>query len=127
MAIYLGYYRATPEFAEETRSRARREGLAAALDPTFLQRVRELPEQVPAGCRLIGSYVPMGGGGVLATVGLPAVMIGEPAAREHLRFITTYSPGSLLYQWTPAPAPGPPRQEREAWAASVAAPAGARP
>ncbi len=127
MAIYLGYYRPTPTFIEENQARARREGPGP--DPTFRQKVQELPDKLPAGCRILGSYAPVGGGGpVLAEPGLPAVQIVETDDPTHLGFISQYYAGYLMFQWTPATSVGGTRQERDRWAETIAAPvpAGAR-
>jgi hypothetical protein len=126
MAIYLGYYRATPQFIEENQARLRREGGNAG-PPACRRMVQELPDKLPAGCRIVGSYAPVGGGGaVLGPVGLPSVQIVETSDPTHLDFISQYYNGYLIFQWTPATSVGGNRQERAAWAAATAVPAGAR-
>ena len=129
MAIYLGYYRPAPSFMEETQARARGEGAGAGPDPAFRRLVQELPERLPAGCRILGSYAPVGGGGpVLAEPGLPAVQILESDDPTHLGVISQYYAGYLMFQWTPATSVGGTRQVRDRWAETIAAPvpAGAR-
>ena len=114
MAVYLGYYRPTPTFAAETQARGRER---AGPDPTFRKMVQELPEKLPAGCRLLGSYAPLGGGGaVLSEPGPPAVMILETDSVSDLGFITQYYEGYLLFHWLPAVRIGASRDERLAWA-----------
>jgi hypothetical protein len=114
MTVYLGYYRTVPWFAEEAQARARDE---AGPDARFRRLVLELPEKLPAGCLLLGSYAPLGGGGaVLADPGPPSVLIVETEDARDLGFITQYYAGYLLFHWVPAIRVGATRDEREAWA-----------
>ncbi|HLZ68976.1 MAG TPA: hypothetical protein VKV26_03615 [Dehalococcoidia bacterium] len=117
MSVYLGYYRVTPGFAEANAARAR--SGEASIDPKFRQMVIDLPGKLPANCRIIGSYAPMG-------TDLPAVMIAETNNTDDLFFISQYYNGYLQYQWVPARAVGTTAAERERYLASVAAPAGVR-
>jgi hypothetical protein len=125
MAVYLGYYRTTSSFTEENQARARSQG--PIIDSKFRQMVVDLPDKLPAGCRIIGSYAPMGGGGaVLGDPGLPSVQIVDTGNPADLNFISQYYSGYLMFQWTPAISVGSNRQEREAALAATAAPAGVR-
>ena len=126
MAVYLGYYRVVPGFMQENQERIRREGPTGP-DPKFVQMVRELPDKLPAGCRILGSYAPLGGAsGDVSEPGPPSVMIVETDEPRDLASITQYYSGYLAFQWAPATAVGATRQEREAWAATAATPAAAR-
>lgn len=124
MTVYLGYYRPVPDFDQETQDRARRG--ESGFDPSFLRMVQELSEKLPAGCRILGSYVPMGGGAVLSEPGAPAVMLVESETADDLAVITRHYSGYLTFLWTPATVIGATRSERDAWAEAAAGPAGAR-
>lgn len=117
MALYLGYYRAVPHFLQETQERAR--GQSPAPDPKFQRLVIDLLEKLPAGCKIIGSYVPMAGA-VLADHGPPSIMLVETDNLADLSFISQYYTGYLLFHWVPGTRVGVTRQEREAWAAAQA-------
>lgn len=118
MAVYLGYYRAVPRFAEEAQARAR-EG--AGPDPSFRRMVTELLDKLPASCHLLGSYTPLGGAGaVLSDPGPPSVMIVETDNPADLGFISQYYAGYLMFQWLPAVRVGATHQERADWAATIA-------
>ena len=121
MAVYLGYYRAVPGFVQATQEQLR--GGGGGPDPAFLQRVRELPERLPAGCRILGSYTPLGGaGGPVFEPGPPSVMIVESDDPVHLGFISQHYGGYLAFLWVPATVVGASRQERDRWAAEVSVP-----
>ncbi len=52
----LGYYRINPNWAASTSDQARK---GISTPPTeFLKKVRELPEKLPPGCTIVGSYAP---------------------------------------------------------------------
>ncbi len=57
MAVFPGYCRVTPGFAEANAARAR--GREGSVDAKFRQMVIDLPGILPANCRIIGSYAPM--------------------------------------------------------------------
>lgn len=118
MAVYLGYYRAVPGFVQETQDQVRRG--TGGPDPAFLQLVRALPERLPAGCRILGSYTPLGGGGgVVFEPGPPSVMIVETDQPQHLATISQHYHGYLAFLWVPATVVGASRQERDRWAAQA--------
>ena len=121
MAVYLGYYRAVLGFVQETQDRQRRGG--GGPDPAFLDLVRELPERLPAGCRILGSYTPLGGGGgAVFEPGPPSVMIVESDDPAHLGVISQHYTGYLTFLWVPATVVGASRPERERWAAQMSVP-----
>ena len=124
MAVYIGYYRANPQSTEEAGQRAR--SGQPGPDPKLVQRVRELPDKLPASCTLLGSYAPMAGA-VFADQPPPGVTIVETDSVADLQFITQYYAGYLMYHWVPATRVGATAQERAAWASAIPAPAGARP
>jgi hypothetical protein len=105
MAVYLGYYRPVPDFVA---------------NDAFRRKVVELPEKLPAGCLLIGSYVPTGGAAAV-TPSRPAVMLVETDHPADLDFISQYYAGALQFDWVPVTPVGTTRPEREAWAAAVTA------
>ena len=101
-------------FVQATQDRQRRG--AGGPDPAFLRLVRELPERLPAGCRILGSYASLGGaGGTVFEPGFPAVMIVESDDPAHLGIISQHSGGYLAFHWVPATVVGARRQERERW------------
>ena len=121
MAVYLGYYRAVPGFVQQTQEQRR----AGAGGPAgaFLDLVRELPERLPAGCRILGSYTPLGGGGgAVFEPGPPSVMIVETDDPQHLAAISQHYGGYLAFLWVPATVVGARRPERERWAARASGP-----
>jgi hypothetical protein len=121
MAVYLGSYRAVPGFVQETQDQLRRG--AGGPNPAFLRLVRELPERLPAGCRILGSYTPLGGaGGAVFEPGPPAVMIVESDDPAHLGVISQHYSGYLAFLWVPATVVGASRQERDRWAAEASGP-----
>jgi hypothetical protein len=124
MAVYIGYYRTTAGFAQETQERARRGDRSP--DATFVRLVRELTDGLPGGCRILGSYLPTAAGqGVLTESGLPAVILVETDAADDLALITRHYAGYLTFLWTPATPVGATRQERDAWADATSSPSGA--
>ena len=112
MAIYLGFYRAVPNFLQETRAKARAGDTAP--DATFRRLVTALPEQLPRNCTLLGSYATIGGAG-LGTPGPPSVLILETSDSAALAFVSQYYSGYLEIQWAPAQAVGMTSAERAAY------------
>src|SRR4051794_35420934 len=100
MAVYLGYYRVVRQFQEQTQAQARDAGVE--MDAKFRQMILALPDRLPAGCTIVGSYTPIGGGAVLHEPGPPAVMIVETESTRDLVFISQYYTGYLQFEWTPA-------------------------
>ena len=74
--------------------------------------VSGLPDAVPEGTEIIGSY--QTGHDVLNQKPLPSVMIVEANDTSGLAFINAYYNGYLQFQWTPVNAIGATRSEREA-------------
>ena len=110
-----------PGFVQAAQEQRRRG--AGGADPAFLRLVRELPERLPAGCRILSSYTPLGGaGGTVFEPGPPAVMIVESDDPAHLGIISQHSGGYLAFLWVPATVVGASRQERERWAAQASVP-----
>ena len=124
MAAYIGYYRPVPGFLEENQTRARSEG--ATPDPRMQQRVRELPDKLPAGCTILGAYTPMVSGAVLSDTTPPGVIIVDTNNTTDLTFINQYYAGFLVFQWAPATVIGTTRAEREAATAGPVAAGGAQ-
>ncbi len=112
MALYLGYYRPVPAYLQEVWTRARSGDRTP--DAAFGRLVTALPQQLPAGCRLLGSYAAIGGEG-LGTPSPPSVMLVESDSTEALAFISQYYTGYLQFQWVPARAVGASSTEREAF------------
>jgi hypothetical protein len=104
MSVYLGYYRTVPEFR---------------LDDRFRRLVVDLPDKIPAGCLLVGSFAPAGGAAGIGA-SRPAVMIIETDHEEDLEFISRYYADYLVFDWVSVRPIGTSRQERESWAATVA-------
>jgi hypothetical protein len=119
MAVYLGYYRVVRTYQEQNQARAREQGLG--IDAKFRQLILGLPERLPAGCRIIDSYTPIGGGSVIREPGPPSVMIVETESTSDLAFISQYYTGYLAFEWTPANRVGGTRQERETWQTAMSA------
>jgi hypothetical protein len=113
MAVYLGYYRVARSYQDQMQERAREQ--RPGLDEKFRELILGLPEKVPAGCRIDGSYPPMGAGAVLRDPGPPSVMIVETESTSDLAFISRYYTGYLAFEWTPANHVGGTREERETW------------
>ena len=111
MTTYIGYYRPVPQYLQESGARARAGDPSP--DPTMRRLVTELPEKLPAGCSIVGSYVP-GAGPVLHEPGPPSVMIVECDGIEPLQFISRYYTGFLQFHWVPAMSLGATQREREA-------------
>ena len=121
MPVYLGFYRPDPEFQREFGARVR---AGEQSGDTRIQRlVVELPDKLPASCRIIGAYNTMAGN-VLSDPGPPGVLIVDTSNGDDLLFISQYYSGYLQFQWHPARAIGANRQEREAAMAQTAAAAG---
>lgn len=123
MSTYIGYYRVTEGFAEESAKRARSGD--TSIDPKFAQMVTELPGKLPKGISIIGSYAPMAGGPVLGSAP-PSVIIVDATETSELTFISQYYGGYLLFQWHPATVVGASRAQRETWRAQAEAPTPAR-
>lgn len=116
VATYIGYYRATNSYIEETLARARSTG--SGQDPAFMQKVVDLPLKLPAGCSIMGSFAPMG----QSPDAPPAVMIVETNDTSHLQFISTYYQGFLAFNWHPAVSVGANKDQREQWRQTAQAP-----
>jgi hypothetical protein len=116
MPVFIGYYRPVPSFLEETQARSRAEGFSP--DPKMQRLVRELPEKLPAGCRILAAFSPMAAA-VLAEPQPPGVLVVETDATRDLTFISQYYNGYLMFQWTPATNVGTTRAEREATQAAA--------
>lgn len=123
MSAYIGYYRPVPAFLEENQARARSEG--ASPDPRMQQRVRELPDKLPAGCTILGAYSPMAGA-VFSDAPPPGVIVIETSNTADLMLINQHYAGFLVFQWVPATVIGTTRAEREAATAGPVAAGGAR-
>ena len=111
MAVYIGYYRPAPSFLEANFARARAEGFSP--DPKMQQLVRELPERLPASCRILAAYSPMAAP-VFGDTAPPGVLVIETDSTTDLTFINQHYMGYLMFQWVPATAIGTTRAEREA-------------
>ena len=122
MAVYIGYYRPNPQAMEEAGQRARGGDRGPA--PQLVQLVRELPDKLPAGCKLLGSYAPMAGP-VFSEQPPPGITVVETDNVADLQFISQHYAGYLVYHWVPATRVGVTAQEREAWASAIPAPPGA--
>ena len=119
MNTYLGYYRINANWAASISEQARK-GISSP-PSEFLKKVRELPEKLPSGCSIVGSYAPRAVGAVLSDPGPPSVMIVETSDDAHLSFINNYYAGWLEFLWVPAAKIGATRAERERWLASTQA------
>ena len=122
MSVYLGFYRPDPEYMREWGARARAGEQPG--DPRLTRLVIELPDKLPAGCRIIGAYNTMAGN-VLSDPGPPGVLIVDTSNGDDLLLISQHYSGYLQFQWHPARSVGASRQEREAAMAQAAAAAGA--
>lgn len=60
--------------------------------PGFAKKVNEFPQQLPATCKLIGSWA-VGGG--------PSVIIVEAESFADLQHINFYYAGWLVFDWRP--------------------------
>lgn len=127
MSPYMGFYRATPEFASAASSRALGVPGSVDVEAGLFERLRGLTAALPAGCRLVNAYASIGGGAVLGEKGVPGVMIVETENAADLFAITRHYEGYLAFQWAPANAVGGSREEREAWVARNDRVASARP
>jgi len=111
MTTYIGYYRPDANWLAETGARSRSEG-PTGFDPAFLQRVAALPEQLPNGCAIVGSYAPRS-----VAEATPSIMIVETDDDAHLAFITNYYQGWLQFSWAPAVSVGGSRATRDEFVA----------
>ena len=105
-ATCIGYYRRNEGFDREEAGRARQPGDFAP-NPTFLQKVIDIRDKLPASLKLIGSYVPIGGGSETR----PAVWIVETDDPAELAFVNNWCAGFLDFQWSPATSVGATMQE----------------
>lgn len=112
MATFIGYYRPDAGWLAETNAQARSEG-PVGFDPKFLERVAALPEQLPEGCTILGSYAPRG-----VAESTPSVMIVETEDDAHLAFISNYYQGWLQFTWVPGVSVGGSRATREDFVAA---------
>jgi hypothetical protein len=119
MALYLGYYLFVPEFSHEGHARA--SSGDTAVDPVMMRKAIELPERLPAGCRLQGAYVPHGMAYGEPDTTQPAIMLVETDNPADLDFISRYYQGYVSFRWTPANAVGATRAEREKSMATLTA------
>jgi hypothetical protein len=120
MSVYVGFYRPDPEFMRETAARARAGDQAT--DPKLARLVVELPEKLPAGCKIVGAYNTFAGS-ALSDPGPPGVVIVDTGNGDDLLFISQYYTGYLQFLWHPARSVGATRQEREAAMAAASVPA----
>lgn len=113
MSVYMGYYRPAQGFLEANQSKARDQG-EFAVEPKMQQKVRDLPEKLPAGCKILGAFAPIQSGAVIAETALPGIIVIETQNSADLTFINQHYAGYLIFQWTPANVVGTTRAEREA-------------
>ena len=105
MAIYLGFYTPSPEWNREVGEKVRRGELT--LEPgrvpePLATKVRELLQKLPPGCKLIGSYAPIGQSpDVPEARRLPGVQIIETDDPSHLAVITQHYAGYLSFFFHP--------------------------
>jgi hypothetical protein len=66
MALYLGYFHPTENFFARNEERVRSEG--SGPDPKLRDKVIQLPDVLPAGCKLIGAYNPIHSGAVFGSI-----------------------------------------------------------
>lgn len=103
MAIYIGFYRFDPEYIEDIGEQVR-EGEIEPPPPfpePFATKVREFPEKLPEGCRLIGSYAVVGQSYGDPTAQLPGITIIETEDPSHLQWIIRYYSGYLTWFFHP--------------------------
>lgn len=115
MTTFIGYYRPDAGFLAEAGERSRSGG-PAGFDPKFLELVAALPDQLPSGCTIVGSYAPRGNDATN-----PSVMIVETDDDAHLAFIGNYYQGWLQFQWVPAASVGGSRAARDEFVAQAQA------
>ncbi len=85
---YVGFYRPTTDSPANASLRA-----TGALPPEFGKRVNAFPANLPATCKLIGSWNVSGG---------PSVIIVEAESFADLTHIILYYAGWLEFDWRPA-------------------------
>jgi hypothetical protein len=113
VSAYIGYYRPAQSFLEANQAKARDQG-AFAVEPKMQQKVRELPEKLPSGCKILGAFAPIQSGAVIGDNALPGVLVIDTENSADLTFINQHYAGYLIFQWTPANVVGTNRAEREA-------------
>ena len=126
MALYLGYFRFTDSFLAAFQERARS---GEPPDRTLQEKVIQLPDVLPASCRLLGAYNPLHSGAVFGSGMPPSVMIVETDNPENLAVINRHYAGYFAFNWLPGRFVGPTRADREAAMAAMApavAPSGVR-
>jgi hypothetical protein len=103
MATYLGFYTPNPDWSREVAEKYRRGELQQGQVPEpMATKVRELPQKLPAGCKLVGSWAPIGqSADVPEARRLPGVQIIETDDPSHLAFINQYYAGYLAFFFHP--------------------------
>ncbi len=115
MATFIGYYSPDEAWLAETNAKARTDG-PTGFDPTFLERVAALPDQLPSGCKIVGAYASRG-----LSSATPSIMVVETDNDDDLTFIGNYYQGFLQFLWVPAIAIGGTRAARDEWIAATQA------
>ena len=125
MATYLGFYRATPGFSSAVN--AYKLGLEGAVDVQsgLFKRVRGLIDALPAGCRFVNAYAPIGGA-VIGDRPVPGVMVIQTDNPTDLAAINQHYEGFLDFQWAPANVSGSSSEERSAWTSRLESQSAAR-
>src|SRR5215218_3090808 len=97
MATYIGFYTPNPDWVREVSDKQRRGELQPGQPAEPLAtKVREFPQKLPAGCKLIGSYGPVGQSpDVPEARRLPGILIVETDDPAHLAAIAQHYAGYL--------------------------------
>ena len=103
MATYIGFYTPNPEWSREVAEMLRRGELQPGQMPEpMATKVRELPHKLPAGCKLVGSWAPIGqSAGVPESRRLPGVQIVETDDPSQLTAIVQHYAGYLDFFFHP--------------------------
>jgi len=93
---YVGVVRWAPGVPTQSDiERLRSEGMEAVSE--LLQKVRQLPANLPPTCKLVGAWS-------VATRDLTSFMVVEAESSEDLQAISTYYVGWFQIDWHPAAA-----------------------
>jgi len=103
MTLYVGFYTPNPDWTREVAAKFRQGELQPGqpVEP-IATKVRELPQKLPQGCKLLASYGPVGQSpDVVEARRLPGIQLIETDDPAHLTFISQYYAGYLSFFFHP--------------------------
>ncbi len=101
MAIYVGFYRVDEDYQREVGEKLRSGKLElkpGELAEPVRTKARELPQKLPTGCRVVGSWVPVESPGRTEN---PGVIVVETDDIMHLIWFNSYYAGLVHFSWHP--------------------------